>query len=329
MSTNFNVSEDKDLALIPKWTIRKISFVGILIAISVVFLFVVVGFLPIAILPTYKISFIGLPIKISGFIFGPIVGGFVGLLSDLISFMFLPSWYNPLYTLAAVVDGVVSGIIGWIFMKLLKYYFGGRYRDNYYEYKIKLLMDKLNKIKLQNPNSKKVIKLENKIIYLHEQRKAIRVTNTSQNRLLNVNLLIATLIIVAICLLVSWVVYFQISDDIINRGVIKNRIGLLALMLSGYATMFIFLWIARFRMRPKRYLIIVPIVVFSAFIELINVPVLALADSLTTSNKNDIFVFIFNHCLMSPIKIWGNMFIIYFTYSIMAPLINKNDSICY
>ncbi len=48
---------------------KKISFIGILIAISVVIFVVFASFVPLISIPTYKISFIGLPIKISGLIF--------------------------------------------------------------------------------------------------------------------------------------------------------------------------------------------------------------------------------------------------------------------
>nr|WP_307925344.1 hypothetical protein [Mycoplasmopsis bovis] len=53
-------------------------------------------------------------------------------------------------------------------------------------------------------------------------------------------------------------------------------------MTSGYVAMFIFLIVARFKMHPKRFLVIIPIVIFSAIIELINVPLLSLADYSTT-----------------------------------------------
>ncbi|UWV83480.1 hypothetical protein [Mycoplasmopsis felis] len=48
---------------------------------------------------TYKFSFIGLPVKITGFIFGPIIGIFVGIVSDFLSLLFIPpAGYNLVYT---------------------------------------------------------------------------------------------------------------------------------------------------------------------------------------------------------------------------------------
>ncbi|EFF41418.1 ECF transporter S component, partial [Mycoplasmopsis alligatoris] len=77
----------KTWSIFSRWTIRKIVFVAILVAIAVVFTIIGNQLLPIVSIPTIKISFIGLPVKITGFIFGPIIGFFVGLLSDLLSML--------------------------------------------------------------------------------------------------------------------------------------------------------------------------------------------------------------------------------------------------
>ncbi|UUD35059.1 ECF transporter S component [Mycoplasmopsis caviae] len=320
----------EEWSIFPKWTIRKICFVGILIAISVVFLVIATSLVPVASIPTYKISFIGLPIKISGFIFGPLIGGIVGLISDLLSFLFVPSFYNPLYTLATMVDGIIAGLIGFLFVKLFRYYFGGEFQDNVYESKIWKLSKQIDKLKLNLSNEKKIIKLENKIILAQEKRKSIRINGTA-NILLNINLFVALVLLALFSLFIFWLVAFVIPENIIKKGVIPNKWGLLATMLSGYTLMFFFIIIARFKMKPSNYLVIVPIIIFSALIELINVPLLSFADqqSLQKPGESNIFVFVFNHILFSPVKIWFNMFIIYFTYNIIAPLINKNNNIAY
>ncbi|WP_027120744.1 ECF transporter S component [Mycoplasmopsis lipofaciens] len=325
-----NKNNNSDFSMFSKWTIRKISFIGILIAISVVFLIIGATFMPLITIPSYKISFIGLPIKISGFIFGPLIGGLVGLISDILSFMFLPTYFNPLFTLAAVVDGVVAGLIGWLFLKLLKYYFGGDFQNNIFEVNIFDYLIKLDILKKQNKNNdKKIKKIENKIIFLNEKKKKIKVFG-SINTLLNINLIVGLSILSLFVLFIVFLIGFKIDQSIINGGIIKNRFVLLGLMISGYGAMMIFLSIMRFKMSAKHYLVIVPIVVFSALIELINVPLLSLGDSQSfTNDSKNIFVFIFQHTFFSPLKIWFNMFIIFFTYNIISPLINKNNDICY
>ncbi|WP_029512879.1 ECF transporter S component [Mycoplasmopsis iners] len=315
--------------LFKKWTIRKISFIGILIAISVVFLIIGSSFLPIVTYPSYKISFIGLPVKITGFIFGPIVGGMVGLISDLISFLFLPNVYNPLYTLATAVDGIIAGMIGWLFLKLFRYYFGGSYRDTVYEMKIVKLASKLRAEKLIDPFSKKVEKLENKIINFGEKRKKIRIIGTT-NTLLNFNVAVASLVLITIIFLIIWLIGSRVDDSTLANGLVKDRFALILLMTGSYAIMIIFLWVARFKMKARRFFVIVPIVIFSALIELINVPLLSLADTQANATElKSIFIYVFQHTLLSPVKIWINMFVIFFTFNIVNPLINKNNDITY
>ncbi len=61
----------------------------------------------------FRITFENLPIIMSGIFFGPIVGGAVGLSTDLISYFLSKQIYpiNPIVTLGAVAVGVVSGVI--------------------------------------------------------------------------------------------------------------------------------------------------------------------------------------------------------------------------
>ncbi|AEI90470.1 ECF transporter S component [Mycoplasma bovis] len=322
----------QDFSFFPKLTIRKISFIGILIAISVVIFVVFASFVPLISIPTYKISFIGLPIKISGLIFGPLVGGIVGLISDIISFSLFPTFYNFYYTIAAIVDGVVAGLVGIIFLRVLNYAFGGQFRDASLDNAIFKQKEKLYRLVLFDPQSPKIAKVKTKIIALGEQRKSANVIN-QEKKLLNINLFAASLLIVLVMLFIFFVVFYVINETTIQQfSIIPNKIGLYALMTSGYVAMFIFLIVARFKMHPKRFLVIIPIVIFSAIIELINVPLLSLADYSTTgasSESGSIITYMFQHIVFSPIKIWFNMFVIFFTYNVINPLVNKNSSIMY
>ena len=147
------ISKTKDLPKIEKfrfWSIRKISFTSILIAIGVIFVIIGTQLLFLASIPTFKISVIGLPIKITGFIFGPIVGILVGLISDLISFMMFPIFFEPLYIVATMMNGFISGIIGWFFLSFLDYYFGFKVRINYNRRKLKYIKNKKNNYWLSN-----------------------------------------------------------------------------------------------------------------------------------------------------------------------------------
>ncbi len=83
-------------------------------------------------------------------------------------------------------------------------------------------------------------------------------------------------------------------------------------MTSGYVAMFIFLIVARFKMHPKRFLVIIPIVIFSAIIELINVPLLSLLtiQQPVIYESGSIITYMFQ-ILYLVIKIWFNMFVIF------------------
>ncbi len=68
----------------------------------------------------YRITFENLPILISGIMFGPLVGGIVGVATDLISYLLSPQLYPPNYivTLGAFSIGVVSGLLSrYVFKK--------------------------------------------------------------------------------------------------------------------------------------------------------------------------------------------------------------------
>ncbi|WP_029608661.1 folate family ECF transporter S component [Mycoplasma simbae] len=328
-----NHGTDDDFKTFSKWSIRKITFIGILIAISVAFFLIVFQLMPFISLPAYKISIIGLPIKITGFIFGPIVGGFVGAVSDLISFMFVPTYFNVLFLVAAILDGVIPGIVSWIFLRLIKFLFGGKFRDSIYEESINHLFNKLDILK-QSPqrNENKIKKIERKIIKLYYDRNKKQEKQSKKTELMNINLIVCVSILTLVMLLVTYLIGFKISEKTIASGIIPNRWILLPLMLSGYLAMLVFIVFARFKLKSSLYLIIVPIVVFSALIELFNVPILSFAEKQSieaSSASSNLFVYMFQHIILSPVKIWWNMFIIFFTYKIVSPLIYKNHSITY
>ncbi|MCT4469515.1 ECF transporter S component [Mycoplasma sp. HS2188] len=327
-----NYDGDKDFKTFSRWSIRKITFIGILIAISVAFFLIVFQLMPLISLPSYKISIIGLPIKITGFIFGPFVGAFVGATSDLISFMFVPTYFNPLFLLAAVLDGIIPGIIGLLFMRLIRFIFGGRFQRSLHEETIKTLFKRIERLQIEpDKNAKKIKLLENRIIKLFFKLKQNDNSKKVNSKLLNVNMIVCLSILSIVSMVVIYLIGFKINNQTIENGIIPNRWVLLALMLSGYFAMILFIFITRFKLKSSLYIIIVPIVVFSALIELFNVPILALAEkeSIGAGSSSSIFVYMFQHIIISPVKIWGNMFIIFFTYKIISPMIYKNHSISY
>ena len=67
----------------------------------------------------FRITFEGLPIILSGIMFGPIVGGAVGIATDLISYLLSPQVFplNILVTLGAGMIGAASGIVAKYIIK--------------------------------------------------------------------------------------------------------------------------------------------------------------------------------------------------------------------
>ena len=67
----------------------------------------------------FRITFENLPIIMAGILYGPIVGGLVGICSDLVSYLFSDQIYPPNFwvTLGACAVGVVSGIMSKIVIK--------------------------------------------------------------------------------------------------------------------------------------------------------------------------------------------------------------------
>ena len=60
---------------------------------------------------TWRISFENFPIVFAGITLGPMIGGAVGIASDLLGCLFRGYAINPFITLASMIIGVVSGIV--------------------------------------------------------------------------------------------------------------------------------------------------------------------------------------------------------------------------
>ena len=66
-----------------------------------------------------RVTFENLPIIISGVLFGPIIGGLVGIASDLVSYLLSPQTLPPnlVVTAGAMSVGIVSGIVAKFIVK--------------------------------------------------------------------------------------------------------------------------------------------------------------------------------------------------------------------
>ena len=67
----------------------------------------------------FRVTFENLPIILSGILFGPFVGGFVGVATDFISYFLSAQIYPPnlIVTLGAAAVGIVSGVVSRFVVK--------------------------------------------------------------------------------------------------------------------------------------------------------------------------------------------------------------------
>ncbi|WP_025755721.1 folate family ECF transporter S component [Mycoplasmopsis cricetuli] len=318
----------KDLGLFQKWNIRKMVFVAMLIAVSVTFTIVGTQIVPIASIPSYKIAFISIPVKISGFIFGPIIGFFVGFMSDLLSLLFVPpAGYHILYTLSAAISGMISGIIGWFFLRFLNYVFSKEFKARSYEYKIWKLGFKLRNA-LDQKNQNLAVKYSRKIIEIRNKKNFVLEHGNSE-KVKNINLFISVILIFIVITIAAQILLNIPKESFSSQNkniLFKNRNIALLIIITGFASMILFVIQARFRLSTSNYLAFAPIIVFSTLLELINIPLLSIAD-LHSLGSADFLTWISYRIVTSPIKIWFNIFVIYISYQVISRLISKNKNI--
>ncbi|VEU74491.1 Uncharacterised protein [Mycoplasmopsis citelli] len=319
----------RDLGLFQRWTIKKMVVVAMLIAISVAFTIISSQIVPIASIPTFKIAFIGLPVKITGFIFGPIIGFFVGLIADLLSLLFVPPvTYHILYTLGTAMNGLIAGIVGWFFIRFLKYAFSKENKARNYEYKIWRMSLKLN-LAISAKDERKIQKISLKIIKYRNLRDFV-MRYGMNDKLKNIYMIISVIIISSIIISIIAIILPLKDDDFKDIPVIKGKYPVLVFMVTGYSVMCLFVIIGKYYISAAKYFVFAPIIVFSSILEFVNLPILGLADALAIGNgTNDLFLWIISRTVFSPIKIWFNIFVIYFSYSVIYKLVNKNKNNTY
>ena len=258
------------------WTNKKIAFVSILIAASVAFVLIFTRIAPIASLPSFKLMAGGLPVKLTGYIFGPLIGMVTGAISDIVSFTLTPTYIHWWYTIAFSMAGAVPGVVGFLMNKHWK-----KHED----------VQKENEFKVNN-----------------------------------VNFFVTLFVLAAIFATIFTFIMLQ-KESNFKESMISNKWAFLGVSTFGLGSMFLGTILLRFFLKPKTYNSILPIITFSALLELINTPLVALGDKDVLELKGEFLTILTLHLLMSPIKIWGNMIIILIAYNIVSPLIyNKQGN---
>lgn len=86
---------------------------ALLAAVSIILTRFFSYMIPIGGLPALRIGFGNIPLIIAGMMLGPVVGGVVGVISDLVGFMINPmgGMFFPGFTLTAALYGIISGVL--------------------------------------------------------------------------------------------------------------------------------------------------------------------------------------------------------------------------
>nr|WP_319487488.1 folate family ECF transporter S component [uncultured Caproiciproducens sp.] len=88
-------------------SVTTIAVCGLLIALNAV-----LGLLTVVISNVLQIRFSFLTVAASGMLYGPVVGGIVGAVGDIVNYMFRPSGpFFPGFTLNAIITGFIYGLI--------------------------------------------------------------------------------------------------------------------------------------------------------------------------------------------------------------------------
>ncbi|WP_338985151.1 hypothetical protein [Spiroplasma endosymbiont of Diplazon laetatorius] len=104
-----------------RFTTKNIAYITMFTAINVSITVVISLTVPITVFPPIRIAFEGIMVKITGFIFGPIIGVLVALITEVLVMIFVPSFIHPAFIVVIICYGFIAGI-GSSFLRLGKGY---------------------------------------------------------------------------------------------------------------------------------------------------------------------------------------------------------------
>ena len=98
--------------------VKTVTTAAMLVAMSVVIGIFCKTFLNFG-MGLFRITFENLPIIVSGILYGPVVGGLVGVASDFVSYLMSGQAYplNLIVSIGAMMVGVISGVVSHYIVK--------------------------------------------------------------------------------------------------------------------------------------------------------------------------------------------------------------------
>lgn len=89
-------------------TTRTVVFLGLFVAMNII----LVRFLSFMPIPTVRINFGFISAILSSVMFGPLLGGVTGAVSDIAGYVIMPNGpFFPGFTISAFINGVIYGLI--------------------------------------------------------------------------------------------------------------------------------------------------------------------------------------------------------------------------
>ncbi|TDX59123.1 folate family ECF transporter S component [Orenia marismortui] len=89
-----------------KFSVKRIVYLALLVSLGVMLKFFKIT------IPYLGLSFTGFPMILAGVLFGPIAGGIVGGITDILGFILRPTGiFMPYFTLTAILTGLIPGFI--------------------------------------------------------------------------------------------------------------------------------------------------------------------------------------------------------------------------
>ena len=95
-----------------KFSTRKLAYMALLTALSIILTRILSLRIAIGGVEGIRIGFGGLPVIFAGIVFGPLAGGIVGAISDVMGYVINPMGaYMPHFTLTSFLTGFIPGLI--------------------------------------------------------------------------------------------------------------------------------------------------------------------------------------------------------------------------
>lgn len=223
-----------------KLSIRQMTYSALLIVVAIIFS----RYISIN-TPVFNIELGGVPIMAGGILFGPVIGGIIGFLSDLIGHLIRPfGAYHPGFALNETLTGVIPGLVFMLYKKMYKkekpkcnmeliiitlMLFGLAIGGSYYFYNLKkigdIILDLNGKIWL-------VVLVNISIIFCLIVTYLLHYKYKNQRTIVNIDRLVLTILLVEVLVYISLTpIWVNITYEVPYVSAVLIRVARVAFIL--------------------------------------------------------------------------------------------------